>query len=433
VQSLQGLTAAAAEAQELAERARAVAASAGLAIDDAGRPVDVPLPHPAMSPDQLADVAAAARAAVEAAAAAEDAFAAAARAGECARDAAAPLAGLRVVGVPGPVSFAGLVARLPVTTLPAVPAAGDPQAVAAWWAELTAAEQRMAITEAPGAVGALDGLPGWARDEANRLDLAAALRHLPPTSAGHATARAVRDQIEAVETTGSVAQLLQFDPAEDLVALAVGDVDTASAVALLVPGVNTSPADDLGALVGDARDVAVAAAVAAPALAVATVAWLGYRPPGTAGALDGSAARRGGPALDRALDGLAAARSAPQALVAAAPPRTTVLAHSYGTVVTGRAARAPGRIAADALVLMGSPGTTVTSAGDLEAPEVYGAWTAADVISTSGYYGRGPHDWGFGDVDLPTEPTQWHTQYYDRDRPTLAAIGEVVAGTRPHG
>ena len=31
---------------------------------------------------------------------------------------------------------------------------------------------------------------------------------------------------------------------------------------------------------------------------------------------------------------------------------------------------------------------------------------------------------------LPTEATQGHTQYYDLDRSTLAAVGEVVAGTR---
>nr|WP_246214965.1 alpha/beta hydrolase [Modestobacter muralis] len=382
-----------------------------------------------MSPDQAADVAAAARAAASAQAAAEDASAAAARAGECARSAAEPLG---VLGVPGPVAFAELVARLPDAPAPSVPVGGVPEAVAGWWSALTAGEQRAVITAEPGAVGALDGLPGWARDEANRLGLAAALQHLPPGSAGWSTASVVQAQLAAVEAAGAVAQLLQFDPVADLVALSVGDVDTAGAVGVLVPGIETTPADDLGGLVGDARDVAAAAAAAAPGLAVATVAWLGYRTPGWRTAWSSGAADRGGPALDRALDGLAASRAtAARTTGSPALPRTTVLAHSYGTVVTGRAVQAPGRLAADAVVLLGSPGVPAGRADDLEVDEVHGAWTPVDVVSQMRRYGPTPFDPSFGDVGLPTEPTQGHTQYYDRDRPTLAAIGQVVAGTRP--
>jgi pimeloyl-ACP methyl ester carboxylesterase len=107
-----------------------------------------------------------------------------------------------------------------------------------------------------------------------------------------------------------------------------------------------------------------------------------------------------------------------------------VVAHSYGTLVASRAAQAPGRLAADALVLLGSPGTEALTAEDLEALEVYGAWSPADPVSWSGWFGRGPVDPWFGDTPLPTEATQGHTQYHDPDRPTLAATGEVVAGVR---
>ena len=82
---LTGLGAAALEAQELAERARAVAAAAGIGLDDDGRVAGVPVPHPAMSADQLADVTHAAHAGRYAEAAAEDALAAATRAGGWAR------------------------------------------------------------------------------------------------------------------------------------------------------------------------------------------------------------------------------------------------------------------------------------------------------------------------------------------------------------
>ena len=422
---LQGLTAAADEAHERAVAARAVAAAAGLRLDEAGLVVGTPAPPSAvMAPDQVADVAAARRAAVIAEATAEEARAAAARAAACAQAAADQLAGLGG-GAAGPVGFAGLQAQVPAVVLPTVPPAGAPWAAADWWAGLTAAEQRAAIDGRPGAVGALDGLPGWARDQANRAGLAAALVHLPPGSTGHEMARAVQAALAQVEATGQLAQLLVFDPAEDVVALSVGDLDTAAAVGVLVPGVETTPADDLAGLVGDARDVAAAAVSATPGLAVATVAWLGYRTPRWFTSVFPVASWRAGRDLDRALDGVAATRGAPGA---PPPPRTTVVAHSYGTVVTGQAARAPGRLAADAVVLLGSPGTSVGRADQLEADEVYGAWTVADPISTSDFYGASPNDPFFGDVALPTEITQGHTDYYDRDRPTLAAVGAVVAG-----
>ncbi|MCZ2836244.1 alpha/beta hydrolase [Modestobacter sp. VKM Ac-2985] len=420
---LTGLSAAADQAQELAVEALAVAAAGGVGLDGTGRAVGVPAPpHPAMAPDQLADVETARSAAVRAEARAEEAHLAAARAAACARAALQPLRRLGVVAVPVPDRFADLVDRLLPVRPPQVPVAAGPQRAAAWWAGLTAAGQLQAIDGQPGAVGALDGLPAWARDRANRADLAAALQHLPPGSVGHDTARSVQRTLAELVGGGSVAQLLVFDPAAGLVALSVGDLDTAAAVGVLVPGVETTVGDDLAGLVGDARDVAAAAAVAAPGLAVATVAWLGYRTPRWFTSVSEHASRRGGRDLDIALDGLAASRAAGPA------PRTTVLAHSYGTVVTGQAARAPGRLAADAVVLLGSPGTGTGTAEGLEAAEVYGASSTADPVAWSGWYGAGPFDTRFGDVPLPTEPTQGHTQYYDRDRPTLAAVGAVVAG-----
>jgi hypothetical protein len=109
------------------------------------------------------------------------------------------------------------------------------------------------------------------------------------------------------------------------------------------------------------------------------------------------------------------------------------VAHSYGTVVAGQAVRAPGALAADALVLLGSPGLPGGEAADLEADEVYGAWAPADPVAWLQWFGDAPSDPSFGDVALPTEFTEWHTDYYDPDHPTLAAVGEVVAGIRGDG
>jgi hypothetical protein len=238
--------------------------------------------------------------------------------------------------------------------------------------------------------------------------------------------RAVVARIEAEEAAGRTVQLHLLDLGTDRVVLALGDLDTAESVAVLVPGVGTTPADDLDARVGDAHDVARASAAAAPALQVAVVVWLGYRTPSTVPAIvTRGAARRGGAALASALDGLAAARAA----TGAAGPRTTVVAHSYGTVVVDEAADRPGRLAADAVVLLGSPGME-GDADALEAGEVYDAGSVGDPISWSGWFGLPPGSPLYGSSGLPVEPWTGHSHYYDPGGPTLDAVGEVVAGAR---
>jgi hypothetical protein len=101
--------------------------------------------------------------------------------------------------------------------------------------------------------------------------------------------------------------------------------------------------------------------------------------------------------------------------------------------VAGQAVRAPGRLAADALVLLGSPGLPGGEAAELEVGEVHGAWSPADPVSWLQWFGDNPSDPSFGDSPLPVELTEGHTDYYDPDRPTLAAIGQVVAGVGDDG
>ena len=429
---LAALAAAADEAQDLAAAALRTAEAAGAPLDGWGVPAVAGRPLDADSADL---------AAVRAGVLAAEASAAAARALAAAVEAGAPLGALRAWSggrsAEGGATSGGALVADPLARLdptgpvrpPPVPfrTGEDPARVAGWWTGLTAVEQLAVLRAEPDLVGNLDGLPAWARDRANRRLLDRALVELPAGDGGHATALAVAGEIDRREAAGEAVQLLQFRPGDDLVALALGDLDAAASVAVLVPGILTHPVDDLTGLVDGAADVAAAARAAGPGLAVAAVAWLGYRTPATVLAAPSSqVAQRGGPALDRALDGWAAARTSP----GATPARTTVVAHSYGTLVASRAAQAPGELAADALVLLGSPGTEALTAADLEAAEVHGAWSLADPVSWSGWYGRGPVSALFGDTPLPTEATQGHTQYLDRDRPTLAAIGEVVAGTR---
>jgi hypothetical protein len=67
-------------------------------------------------------------------------------------------------------------------------------------------------------------------------------------------------------------------------------------------------------------------------------------------------------------------------------------------------------------------------AASLEAPEVFAAAAADDLIARSGWFGTPPTAPIYGATGLPVESAMGHSEYYDPDRPTLAAIGEVVAG-----
>lgn len=307
------------------------------------------------------------------------------------------------------------------------PAGGAPDAVARWWAALPAAAQLTLVATSPETVGSLDGVPAWARDRANRQALLQAIEDPWADDDLRVTARVVARVLAAEDAAGRPAQLHLFDLAGDRVVVVYGDLDSAEAIGVIVPGIYVSPADDLAGVGGDARDLGAAAARADPGLAVATVAWLGYRTPHTPrSVLTRRTAARGGAALDTALDGLAAARE----VAGAAPARTTLVGHSYGTVVLDEAADEPGRLAADAVVLLGSPGME-DDAASMEVPEVYDAASPADPISWAGWFGTETWAGRYGSTGLPTERGTGHSSYFDRDRPTLAAMGEVVAGRYP--
>jgi hypothetical protein len=417
----QRLLAEAETAQELAERALAAAAAVPVVLDGAGRLVSLPPPPVAATAGLDADQTAAALRAQELA---EEALQAAALAGRAATEAADALTTVGMGGTLLLASFGDLAATLapqPAAPIPGLLLARSPTELAQWWSGLSTSTREEVIARAPEVVGQLDGLPAWARDEANRLYLDRVLSD--PEAEGRDAAEAVAREIADREAAGEVVQLYQFVPEDDLVALATGDLDTADAVAVVVPGIFTTPVDDLDDLADDATAISEAAVAAAPGMAVASIAWLGYRTPqALAPAATTHTAKVGGRALAAALDGLNAMRGPD-------PARTTVVAHSYGTVVTDHAAAAPGPLQADVLVLNGSPGLD-RSAAELEVDEVYEATSASDYVTWLELHGEQTWESSFGAVSLPTAWNMGHTGYYDPDHPTVTAIGEVVAGVR---
>jgi hypothetical protein len=338
------------------------------------------------------------------------------------------------VGELAPASWCGWLDGVPSrhqVGVPPIPTGQVPEDTAAWWSVMSPAQQLTAIARDPSTVGALAGVPAWARDRANRLVLA---RSMAAGNEAHRdTVTAVAQEVSDRETAGEQVQLLELDVEEGLVALGLGDLDTAESVGLLVPGVGTDVASDLDAKADDAAAVADAAEAATPGLAVATVAWMSYRtPPRIRSAANPFTkhAQDGGRALDTTLDGLAAAR------IAAGGQRahTVVSAHSYGTHVAARAAEADGLMAADTLVLLGSPGMP-GDAADLEVPEVFQAhgdedwagWVAAaaDAFDLP-VFGNDPSAPHFGAAALPVDEDAGHSDYYDPGSPTMVAIGELL-------
>ena len=419
-------------AQELAMEALAAAASAGVVLDDAGGLVELlPPVLPAMTPAEAAQLTARTVGTARATALAAEALSHAATAAAHAANCGDALVDLGVVGASAPPTFEDIApwsGFIGPVLAPQLPVRSAPPEVSAWWSELSPADQRAAILSHPRELGALDGLPAWARDQANRLVLDHAV--LDPARRTDATAAAVVAEITEQERSGQPVQLQSLDLDEGTAALALGDLDTAAAVALLVPGTGNTVRDDLDGQVERAGQVAAAAEKAAQGTSVATVAWMGYRtPPNLVEAGKQKYADVAGPRLDSDLDGLAAGRGTSDRPM----PRTTVIAHSYGTVAVDEAADAPGTLAADSVVLLGSPGMD-DDADSLEVPEVFHAVGADDdLIRAVSWTHR--HGWAtefpwYGSTELPTGDDTGHSDYFDPDHPTVAAIGEVTVGRR---
>nr|WP_255426702.1 alpha/beta hydrolase [Pseudonocardia sp. C8] len=316
----------------------------------------------------------------------------------------------------------------------------------------------------PDLVGGTDGLPLAARDRANRLRLDAERGRLRGLAArGHgdpARTAAALAGLDAVDRRLAAGDALLLDVGAGAgagrVVLAVGDPERAAHVVTHVPGTGAG----WGSVPEDLRRVEAtrdAARAAAPGAGVAAVLWTGYdAPTGLLAAADDGYARRAAADLRRFQDGLRAGHDGPVHL--------TVVGHSYGSTVTGRAA-GPG-IAADDVVFVGSPGAGVRGAGELGVPadRVWATTARHDPISrapgsevfgtsrgwepTGLVHGPDPATPPFGgrvfasapghpapqpdDPATPTDESAFaaaHGAYWDPGSPSLNMLGRIVSGT----
>ncbi|WP_241019613.1 alpha/beta hydrolase [Thermobispora bispora] len=328
--------------------------------------------------------------------------------------------------------------------------------VNAWWQSLGAAERQRLLTGAPHLLGRLDGLPATVRDQANRAYLAqekqavtAELARLRQSAqAAEARVKELEGrlrQITAVERALALggrdgrppALLLLFDPSgPGKAAISFGDPDEATSIVVSVPGTGTT----LEGFAGDAqRAVRIwdqASAVGGPNSTIASIAWLGYDAPQWGSILSSDrspanlgAAEKGAPALASFTDGLRAAH------LPTTDARLTVIGHSYGSTLTGAAARLRPHAFADQLIFLGSPGAGARHASELGVKSVWVGEAPDDPVADLGIYGADPSDAKFGGQNFYVQEAsdfpyslKAHSIYWERGSASLRNLGYLVTG-----
>jgi len=350
---------------------------------------------------------------------------------------------------------------------------GSPADNATWWKALSPQQQQHVITDHPGRIGNLDGVPFAARDRANRAMLNVSRADLVDegqrieadladnwfgglfTSDDAALAQ-VRDKLaslDAIEQTlakGGERQLLVLDlaPERAQAAIARGNVDSADNVAVLIPGLAANVTDSLKGYDNDMdqlqhrTELENRRVTPSEVVTTATVTWIGYQAPqlswdlvGDTSVADDDAARAGAVQLTSFLQGIGAARDNDAHL--------SVLGYSYGATTAGLALRQDTGV--DDVVFFGSPGLGTNHVSDLLVSPGHAYYIEArwDPVGDLGYFGIDPsHVDGIEHasarestvVDPATGETRHfaevtgHTSYLVDDSTSQYNISVVVAG-----
>jgi uncharacterized protein YukE len=364
----------------------------------------------------------------------------------------------------------------PPGTLPAgvtIPPPGtDPRRVAEWWKSLSPEAQNELLASQFDALGRLRGLPAPVLNQANlkriesdrakytavaadlntRITERAQALGLDPTDESalredpeladlldqrqdanrrvdNVTAAAARVR-EAVNS-GYDTYVLSYDVdgpgrREGTLAIAYGNPDTATNVAVLVPGTTTT----LDNLFPNPEAIALRSSMDQVSSGNATIAWLGYdAPTWDTTVASPSNAEEGAGYLVSDVDGYRAA---------AGDQHITVLGHSYGSVTVGYAAM--NGLAADDIAFLGSPGVGASDVDQLS-PGAGHVWAGASehdpiVQATSGSWftadgsSVGPYDSSFGanQFAVPDESdlVSAHLVYYSNE--SLDNLANIATG-----
>lgn len=276
-----------------------------------------------------------------------------------------------------------------------------PQQVRTYFTTLTGTQRTTLVNRAPGVVGNLDGVPYELRYRANA---------------------------KFIEKTPG--KLLAYDPRGDGRAVEVfGDLNRARHIAVLVPGTGWNVKK---LLAGDgpkspavqAQRLRAEMSRLDPSAETAVVVWLGYDAPE-------------GIDMQTVESGRAAAGARPlQRFVEQLPAKAHVslLCHSYGSVVCGRAVAAGTKVGD--LVAIASPGMDVSSAGKLRgAARVWAARDTDDPIAFTPFvrvaglgHGDDPVAGDYGARVIATGTAHGHGGYYIPGTESLTNLARIALG-----
>jgi pimeloyl-ACP methyl ester carboxylesterase len=217
--------------------------------------------------------------------------------------------------------------------------------------------------------------------------------------------------------------IVLYRPALQHYALLFGDFDTAHHVAVVVPGVGdgTNLCEDW---IPGARNLYEAAE------ATTVILWKGYDNPS-----DLLAAAAGSIECNDVLVTAASDLTAFVASLSVRPHQSlTVVAHSFGSIVTGAALADCGLRCTD-VVVAGSPGMTVDELRQLHVAEChfFSEQAPGDPIAELGIFGTAPTSPTFGGTRLSTNApnhavVRAHSEYFEPGSQALENIVDVVMG-----
>ncbi|WP_010540841.1 alpha/beta hydrolase [Dietzia alimentaria] len=324
----------------------------------------------------------------------------------------------------------------------------DPRKTAQLWHSLDPADRERLVRDHP-ELGSAPGLSTATRDALNRTRLRRLLDVAASGSGGAELAG-------AAPGLSALAAHLQDDPSRHLLELhpdgravvASADPDSADRVVTLVPGTGSS-LESVGRTAERAQAVCEAAGPAdAGTESCVAVSWMGYDAPDTVS----EAAVSPGLAREHAGDlrTYAAGLDAVESMDGENSPHAAV-GYSYGSVTLGAAAADPGGLAADRMIHVGSPGSSVDSIGqqwidEAGAPRpaatddvvgVASRWDAVPWWSITGVLGARPGTTEFGGLAVdatepgsgPASARSVHSRYFDPGTVSLEEIGRLVAET----
>jgi hypothetical protein len=254
-------------------------------------------------------------------------------------------------------------------------------------------------------------------DANNRLLLGLVRMSLP------ASDRGVLSDVLASDST-----ILRSDPVGDGRLVEVfGDLSTADHVVMFVPGMSNQ-LDNVGKTRSNSQSILAAMQAAArPGERVAVVSWLGYDTPETVR----NAGKRA-----RARDGAQRLVTDLELIRKLAPRGThvTVVAHSYGSRLTGEAMRNKAvKLDVADVVVAGSPGMGVRDRQRLGQPttKVWALGAKLDYVSIAPRHGEDPTARGFGARQVPADGASGHSEYFTPGTKALAGIAAIAVGRDP--